>query len=46
MRKPAIKSYFMCTCKPGANSKDIFDAIDTFLLKKSKARRTIMLKEK
>jgi hypothetical protein len=43
MRREAIKNHFMSRCKPGANSKDFFDAIGPFMLHKSKTHRDIIL---
>ncbi len=45
IRKETIRSYFLSKCNPRGKSKDFFDAIRRFLSKKSKIRRTIMLKE-
>ncbi len=45
MRKQAIKIYFVSKCKPGANTKEFFDAFGPFLLGKRKMRRIIMQKE-
>ncbi len=45
MRRVAIKNHFMSKCKPGASTKDFFNAVGPFLSSKPKSRRHIVLKE-
>ncbi len=45
MRRKAIKDYLLSKFKPGASSKEVFDAVGYFMNNKCRLQRNIILKE-